>query len=45
MSDFSKEDIASAIADCGHREDIRGERLSTEDFVNLADKLYEMKQK
>ena len=39
------EEIAAAIAECGHREDIRGERLSTEEFVKLADRLYEMKQK
>ena len=45
MSDFSKEDISEAILSCGHREDIRGERLSTEDFAKLADKLYEIKQK
>ena len=44
MSDFTKEDIAQAIADCGHREDIRGERLSTEDFVVLSDRMYEMIQ-
>ena len=45
MSDFSKEQIAEAIISCGHREDIRGERLSTEEFVNLADKMYEIRQK
>ena len=45
MSDYSKEEIAEVIAACGHREDIRGERLSTEEFAKLADKLYEMKQK
>jgi len=44
MSDFSKEQIALAISSCGHREDIRGERLSTEEFVKLSDALYEMKQ-
>ena len=45
MSDFSKEDIADAIEACGHRPDIRGEKLSTAEFVDLANKLYEIKNR
>jgi len=45
MSDFSKEDIAEAIEACGHRPDIRGEKLSTAEFVDLANKLYEIKNR
>ena len=45
MSDFSKEEIAQAIEACGHRPDIRGEKLSTGEFVDLANKLYEIKNK
>ena len=35
-SRFSKEEIVSAIREAGHDDLIRGERLSTEDFANLA---------
>lgn len=45
MSDLSKEDIAEAIEACGHRPDIRGEKLSTAEFVDLANKLYEIKNR
>ena len=45
MSDFSKEDVAEAIEACGHRPDIRGEKLSTAEFVELANKLYEIKNR
>lgn len=34
-----KESIAAAIASCGHRSDIRGERLSCGDFCRLSDAL------
>ena len=44
MSDFTKEQIAEAIEACGHRPDIRGERLSIEEFVELSNKLYEIKR-
>lgn len=37
---LTKEQCAAAIAACGHRADIRGERLSTADFAALADQLY-----
>ena len=43
LSSFSKEQILSAIVSIGHDEMVRGEKLSTEDYVNLANKLSEMK--
>ena len=43
MSDFTKEQITEAIEICGHRPDIRGERLSTEEFVELSNVLYKIK--
>ncbi len=43
LGEFSKEQISEAIASCGHREDIRGERLSIEEFVELSNKLYQMR--
>ena len=36
---YSKELIANAVESIGHPADVRGERLSTEDFVKLADYL------
>ena len=36
---FDKELITSAILSIGHQADVRGERLSTEDFVKLSDYL------
>lgn len=40
---FDKELITRAILSVGHPADVRGERLSTEDFVKLSDFLYENK--
>ena len=40
---FDKELITRAILSIGHPADVRGERLSTEDFVKLSDFLYENK--
>lgn len=42
---FDKELIENAIVSIGHPADVRGERLSTEDFVKLSDYLYENKNK
>lgn len=42
ISELSKSEIASAIENCGHRPDVRGEKLSTEDFCNLSDVIYEI---
>ena len=36
---ISKEELTEIITSCGHRADIRGERLSTEDFVALSNAL------
>ena len=36
---FSKEQVLEAIRAIGHPDTVRGERLSTEDFVKLADEL------
>ena len=36
---FSKERVLEAIRAIGHTDTVRGERLSTEDFVNLANEL------
>lgn len=40
---FDKELITRAILSVGHPADVRGERLSTEDFVKLSDFLYKNK--
>ena len=40
---FSKELIANALSAIGHDENVRGERLSTEDFVKLSDYLNDNK--
>jgi 16S rRNA (adenine1518-N6/adenine1519-N6)-dimethyltransferase len=37
--DLSRERIRAALADLGHREDVRAERLSPEDFVALRNEL------
>ncbi len=42
---YSKDTVAEALTALGHNVDIRGERLSTEDFVNLSDFLNEIKNK
>ena len=36
---YPKERVAAAIAECGFRPDIRGEKLSAADFCRLADEL------
>ena len=43
LGGFTKEQVAAAIADRGFDAKIRGERLSTEDFVNLSNSLYNIK--
>ncbi len=40
FSELSKERIGEIISECGHRADIRGEKLSIEDFVALSDRFY-----
>ena len=40
FSDLGKEKIAGIVTSCGHSADVRGERLSTGDFVALSDALF-----
>lgn len=42
FGELSKEEITDAIASCGHKPDIRGEKLGIAEFVQLSDKLYEL---
>ena len=42
FSELTKEEITNAIIECGHKPDIRGEKLSVEQFVELSDNLYEL---
>ena len=39
--ELSKDQINDAIEKCGHRPDIRGEKLSTAQFCDLSDVLFE----
>ena len=41
FGELTKDEITEAILSCGHKADVRGERLSIEEFVALSDKLYE----
>ena len=43
LGGFTKEQVALAIEKCGFDPRIRGERLSTEDFVCLSNALFELK--
>lgn len=45
LGGFTKEQVAEAISACGFDAKIRGERLSTEEFVNLSNALYDLKNK
>lgn len=42
FSELSREEINGAIAACGHRADIRGERLDIAEFTALSDRLYDL---
>lgn len=42
FGELSKEEITDAIVSCGHKPDIRGEKLGIAEFVQLSDKLYEL---
>lgn len=44
LGGYTKDEILSAIEKIGKPADIRGERLSVEDFTHLADALYEIKE-
>ncbi len=41
--DISKETLAQMISAGGHRADIRGEKLTLDGFIDLADRIYELK--
>ena len=41
FSEISKERLTEIILECGHRADIRGEKLTVADFAKLSDKLYD----
>jgi 16S rRNA (adenine1518-N6/adenine1519-N6)-dimethyltransferase len=41
--DIPKETLTSIIEECGHRPDIRGERLDLADFVALADRIFRLR--
>lgn len=43
LGGFTKDEVAHAILRSGFDAKIRGERLSTEDFVNLSNQLFEIK--
>lgn len=43
LGGFSKDEVASAISECGFDTKIRGERLSCEDFARLSNALYAIK--
>ena len=42
FGEISKEEITDAIVSCGHKADIRGERLGVAEFVELSDKIYDI---
>ena len=42
FGELSKDEITEAIVSCGHRPDIRGEKLNVSEFSALSDKLFEL---
>ena len=42
FGELTKEEITDAILSCGHKADIRGERLDVSQFVELSDKLFDI---
>jgi 16S rRNA (adenine1518-N6/adenine1519-N6)-dimethyltransferase len=40
FSEISKERLTEIIVSCGHRPDVRGEKLSVSDFCALSDSIY-----
>ncbi len=44
FSDIPKDILTAMIEACGHRPDIRGERLDIADFCALADRIYDERQ-
>ncbi len=45
LGGFDKNDLQSAVVTCGFEPTVRGERLSCEDFVRLADCLFDLREK
>lgn len=41
FSEISKERLTEIIVECGHRPDVRGEKLTVADFCKLSDALYD----
>ena len=41
FSEISKERLTEIIVECGHRADVRGEKLTVTDFCKLSDALYD----
>lgn len=44
FSELSKEEITAAVVACGHDPNIRGEKLSIEEFTVLSDRLFDLIQ-
>ncbi len=44
FGELTKEELTDAVVRCGHPENIRGEKLTIEQFTALSDTLYEMIQ-
>ena len=42
FGELTKDEITEAIVQCGHKPDIRGEKLDVAQFVALSDKLFEL---
>ena len=42
FGELEKDEITNAIVECGHKPEIRGEKLGIAEFVELSDKLYEL---
>lgn len=42
FGELTKNEITEAILQCGHKPDIRGEKLDVSQFVTLSDKLFEL---
>ncbi len=45
ISELSKAEITEAILACGYSADIRGERMSVEDFASVADEIFRRTEK
>ncbi len=43
LGGYTKDQVAKAILECGFDSKIRGERLSTEDFAKLSNRLFDIK--